>query len=58
VKHTVRSTAAALAVLAVAGYGTTGSKAGTGYSSYSASIVPAIRPAATAASCLSQFHNC
>ena len=56
-KHTVRFTAAALAVFAVAGCGTTGSHAGTGYSSHSASIVPAIRPSATAASCVTQFHN-
>ena len=59
-KHTVRA-AAALAALAIAGCGTTGSNAGAGYSSYSASIAPpgtpSATPVATTASCVAQFHN-
>lgn len=59
-KHTLRSVAAALALLAVAGCGT-GSHAGGGNSSASASSVPAstasATPATVTASCLTQFHN-
>jgi hypothetical protein len=61
VKHTVRCAAAALAVLAAAGCGTTGNHTGAGHSSSSAITVPAGTPPATpvaaTASCLTQFHK-
>jgi hypothetical protein len=52
VKHTIRSTAAAVALLAVAGC-TTGST----HSSAAASDTPSATLSAVAASCLTQFHH-
>lgn len=48
-KHTIRTAAAALAMLTVAGCGTTGSNTGAGSTSAT--------PVATTGSCLTQFHN-